>query len=96
LIQLETDAARRVKLEQVGREWRGLSPFTNEKSPSFTVNDSKGFFHDFSTGKHGDIFNFLMETEGIPFSEAVERLARIAGFSTAEIAAKKSFYYVLF
>ena len=82
--------ARRVKLERAGREWKGLSPFSNEKTPSFTVNDSKGFFHDFSTGKHGDIFAFLMEVEGIPFSEAVERLASLAGFGPAEIAAKKS------
>lgn len=81
---------RRVKLKRAGREWRGLSPFSNEKAPSFTVNDGKGFFHDLSTGKHGDIFSFLMETEGITYSEAVERLANLAGFSPNEIAAKRS------
>src|ERR1700743_2393805 len=70
---------RRVKLKRAGREWKGLSPFQQEKSPSFTVNDQKGFFHDFSSGKHGDIFGFVMETEGVGFTEAVERLAAMAG-----------------
>jgi DNA primase len=70
---------RRVKLKKAGREWKGLSPFQQEKSPSFTVNDQKGFYHDFSSGKHGDIIAFLMETEGVGFAEAVERLAAMAG-----------------
>ena len=70
---------RRVKLKKAGREYKGLSPFQQEKSPSFTVNDQKGFYHDFSSGKHGDIISFLMETEGVGFAEAVERLAQMAG-----------------
>jgi DNA primase len=70
---------RRVPLKRAGREWKGLSPFNKEKTPSFTVNDQKGFYHDFSSGKHGDIFTFLMETEGLSFPEAVERLAGEAG-----------------
>ena len=70
---------RRVKLRKTGREYVGLSPFNKEKSPSFTVNDQKGFYHDFSSGKHGDIFGFVMETEGVQFPEAVERLAQMAG-----------------
>ena len=70
---------RRVKLRKAGREWKGLSPFGKERTPSFTVNDQKGFFHDFSSGKHGDIFAFVMETEGVTFPEAVERLASLAG-----------------
>jgi len=70
---------RRVKLTKAGREFKGLSPFNAEKSPSFFVNDQKGFYHDFSSGKHGDIFTFLMETEGLAFPEAVERLASEAG-----------------
>lgn len=70
---------KRVKLAKQGREWRGLSPFNAEKTPSFYVNDQKGFFHDFSSGKHGDGFTFLMETEGLSFPEAVERLAALAG-----------------
>src|SRR6266849_1227537 len=72
---------RRVKLKRAGREWKGLSPFQQEKTPSFTVNDQKGFYHDFSSGKHGDIISFLMETEGVGFTEAVERLASMAGMS---------------
>ncbi len=70
---------KRVKLKRAGREWKGLSPFQQEKSPSFTVNDQKGFYHDFSSGKHGSIFDFVMETEGVSFPEAVERLAAMAG-----------------
>src|SRR5579872_5618258 len=70
---------RRVKLKKAGREFKGLSPFQQEKTPSFTVNDQKQFYHDFSTGKHGNIFDFVMETEGVSFPEAVERLASMAG-----------------
>ena len=71
--------SRRVPLKRAGREWKGLSPFNKEKTPSFTVNDQKGFYHCFSSGKHGDIFGFVMETEGLTFPEAVERLAGDAG-----------------
>ena len=70
---------RRVKLRKAGKEYQGLSPFQQEKTPSFTVNDQKQFYHDFSTGKHGNIFDFVMETEGVSFPEAVERLASMAG-----------------
>src|SRR5215471_5642009 len=72
---------KRVKLKKAGREWKGLSPFQQEKTPSFTVNDQKGFYHDFSSGKHGNIFDFVMETEGVSFPEAVERLASMAGMA---------------
>jgi len=71
--------ARRVQLKRAGREYKGLSPFKSEKTPSFTVNDQKGFYHCFATGEHGDIFTFLMKTEGLDFPEAVERLAQEAG-----------------
>ncbi|NEX92619.1 DNA primase, partial [Caulobacter sp. 17J65-9] len=70
---------RSVKLKRQGREWVGLSPFTKEKSPSFYVNDDKGFYHDFSSGKHGDVISFLQETERLSFREAIERLAAEAG-----------------
>src|SRR5215467_7222088 len=72
---------KRVKLKKAGREWKGLSPFQQEKTPSFTVNDQKGFYHDFSSGMHGNIFDFVMETEGVSFPEAVERLAAMAGLA---------------
>jgi DNA primase len=71
----------RVKLRRQGREFIGLSPFNNERSPSFTVNDKKGFYHCFSSGKHGDVFRFLMDVDGLPFNEAVERLAGMAGLA---------------
>lgn len=70
---------RRVALRKAGREYKGLSPFKVEKTPSFTVNDAKGFYHCFATGEHGDIFTFVMKTEGLDFPEAVERLAEEAG-----------------
>lgn len=72
---------QRVKLKRQGREFVGLSPFNKERSPSFTVNDAKRFWHDFSSGRHGDIFAFEMETTGCDFTQAVEALAAIAGLS---------------
>ena len=72
---------RTVKLKRQGREYVGLSPFSTEKSPSFFVNDDKGFFHDFSSGKHGDVISFLQETERLSFVEAVARLAAEAGMA---------------
>jgi DNA primase len=68
-----------VKLRRQGREYVGLSPFTKEKTPSFYVNDDKGQFFDFSSGKTGDLISFLQETERLSFVEAVERLAAEAG-----------------
>ena len=70
---------RRVKLVKAGREWKGLSPFNAEKSPSFFVNDQKMAWFDFSSGNNGNIFDFVMRTEGLSFPEAVERLAGEAG-----------------
>lgn len=70
---------RTVSLRRQGREFVGLSPFKNERSPSFFVNDEKGFYHCFSSQKHGDVFTWLQETQGLSFMEAVEALAREAG-----------------
>ncbi len=70
---------KRVKLRKAGREFKGLSPFNQEKTPSFFVNDQKAMWFDFSSGKNGNIFDFLMLTEGVSFPEAVERLAAQAG-----------------
>jgi DNA primase len=70
---------RRVALKKAGREWKGLSPFNKEKTPSFFVNDQKQAWFDFSSGKNGSIFDFVMQTEGVSFPEAVERLAVMAG-----------------
>ncbi len=68
-----------VKLKKRGKEFIGLSPFKNEKSPSFTVNDQKEFYHCFSSSEHGNIFDFLMKTRSIGFGEAVKILAAEAG-----------------
>lgn len=78
-VRLSDVIGKTVKLKRQGREFVGLSPFTKERSPSFFVNDDKGFFHDFSSGKHGDLISFLQETERLTFMEAVERLAGEAG-----------------
>lgn len=79
---------RSVALKKRGREHVGLSPFNSEKTPSFTVNDQKGFYHCFSSGKHGDIFTFLIETQGLSFPEAVERLAQEAGVALPKHSAE--------
>ena len=68
-----------VKLKKRGKEFIGLSPFSNEKTPSFTVNDEKGFYHCFSSAEHGNIFDFLMKTKNYKFGEAVRELAAEAG-----------------
>jgi DNA primase len=78
-VRLSDVIGKTVKLKRQGREFVGLSPFTKERSPSFFVNDDKGFFHDFSSGKHGDLIAFFQETERLSFMEAVERLAAEAG-----------------
>src|SRR5215470_18225185 len=75
---------RKVPLKRAGREFKGLSPFKVEKTPSFTVNDAKGFYHCFASGEHGDIFTFVMKTEGLSFPETVERLAHEAGVPLPE------------
>ena len=68
-----------IQLKKKGKEFIGLSPFKNEKSPSFTVNDEKEFYHCFSSGEHGNIFDFLIKTKSIGFGEAVKTLAAEAG-----------------
>jgi DNA primase len=77
---------RRVKLIRSGRELKGLSPFNKEKTPSFFVNDQKEAWFDFSSGKNGSIFDFIMLTEGVGFPEAVERLAQMAGVPLPQVS----------
>ncbi len=72
---------KRVKLKKAGREWKGLSPFNQERTPSFFANDQKGMWFDFSSGRNGNIFDFVMATDGLSFPEAVERLANMAGLA---------------
>jgi hypothetical protein len=77
---------RRVKLRKTGREFKGLSPFNKEKTPSFFVNDQKQAWFDFSSGKNGSIFDFIMQSEGVSFPEAVERLAQMAGMPLPKVS----------
>src|SRR3546814_9020242 len=72
---------RKVRLTKKGREFAGLCPFHSEKTPSFTVNDDKGFYHCFGCGAHGDVISFAVETAGLSFPEAVEALAAQAGLA---------------
>ncbi len=79
-LSLSDVVGRKVALKRrSGSEYAGLCPFHNEKTPSFTVNDKKGFFHCFGCGEHGDAVSFVMKTEGLSFPESVEKLAREAG-----------------
>ena len=85
-----------VQLKKRGKEFVGLSPFKNEKSPSFTVSDEKEFYHCFSTGEHGNIFDFLMKTKSLGFGEAIKELAAEAGmpqykFSSTDTEKEKRF-----
>ena len=88
-----------VQLKRRGREFVGLSPFTKEKTPSFTVNDEKGFYHCFSTGEHGNVFDFLVKIEKLNFGDAVRKLAAKAGMpvfkftkESAEVENKRKKY----
>ena len=78
-LKVSTVVSKTVSLKKRGKEFVGLSPFKNEKTPSFTVNDEKGFYHCFSTAEHGNIFDFLMKTQNLKFGEAVKALANLAG-----------------
>ena len=78
-LKVSNVVSKYVQLKKRGKEFVGLSPFKNEKTPSFTVNDDKGFFHCFSTSEHGNIFDFLMKTQNLKFGEAVKTLALQAG-----------------
>ncbi|SJZ31598.1 DNA primase [Enhydrobacter aerosaccus] len=79
-LSLSDIVGRKVALKRrSGSEYAGLCPFHNEKTPSFTVNDKKGFFHCFGCGEHGDAVGFVMKTEGLTFPESVEKLAREVG-----------------
>ena len=71
-VKVSDIVSKKVKLAAKGKEFIGLSPFSNEKTPSFTVSDEKGFYHCFSSGEHGSVFDFVMKTENLSFKEAVK------------------------
>ena len=93
-VTLSDVIGRTVKLIRKGREYSGLCPFHSEKTPSFTVNNEKFFFHCFGCGAHGDIFTYLIQKDGVSFVESVERLAGEAGLempvSTPEERARET------
>ena len=78
-LKVSTVVSKYVSLKKRGKEYVGLSPFKNEKTPSFTVNDEKEFYHCFATSEHGNIFDFVMKTQNFKFGEAVKHLAQLAG-----------------
>ena len=78
-LKVSSVVSKVVALKKRGKEFIGLSPFKNEKTPSFTVNDEKEFYHCFATSEHGNIFDFVMKTQNLRFGEAVKYLANIAG-----------------
>ena len=78
-LKVSTVVSKSVELKKRGKEYVGLSPFKNEKTPSFTVNDEKEFYHCFATSEHGNIFDFVMKTQNLKFGEAVKYLAQLAG-----------------
>lgn len=86
-VRLSDFIGRTVKLKRVGAEFVGLSPFKDERTPSFTVNDDKGFYHCFSSGKHGDIIEWVTETQGLNFRQAIDLLASETGTSVAPTTA---------
>ena len=88
-IKVSDIVSKKIKLAPRGKEFIGLSPFSNEKTPSFTVSDEKGFYHCFSTGEHGSVFDFVMKTENLSFKEAVKKLASYAGIKVEESIYKK-------
>ena len=78
-LKVSTVVSKTVSLKKRGKEFVGLSPFKNEKTPSFTVNDEKEFYHCFASSEHGNIFDFVMKTQNLKFGEAVKLLAQLAG-----------------
>jgi len=78
-LKVSTVVSKSVALKKRGKEYVGLSPFKNEKTPSFTVNDEKEFYHCFATSEHGNIFDFVMKTQNLKFGESVKHLAQLAG-----------------
>lgn len=89
-LNIEDVISEYVALKRAGRNFKGLSPFSSEKTPSFVVSPDKHIWHDFSSGKGGDVFSFVMEVEGIDFREALEQLARRAGVDLSMYDNKQS------
>ena len=89
-LNIEDVVGEYVQLKRAGRNFKGLSPFSGEKTPSFYVSPEKNIWHDFSSNKGGDIFSFVMEVEGVDFREALEMLARKAGVDSSAYNSKEN------
>ncbi|HEY1085945.1 MAG TPA: DNA primase [Candidatus Saccharimonadales bacterium] len=89
-LAIEDVVGEYVQLKRAGRNFKGLSPFTSERTPSFVVSPEKNIWHDFSSGRGGDIFSFVMEVEGLDFREALDQLARKAGVDLSQYDSKRS------
>ena len=92
-IRISDVVGQKVKLLQRGKEYYGLCPFHSEKTPSFTVNNDKNFYHCFGCGEHGDIVKFTVETRGLDFVEAVRALAQEHGIAIPEMCISVSFLF---
>src|SRR5580658_526795 len=89
-LSIEDVIGEYVQLKRSGRNWRGLSPFTNERTPSFMVSPEKQIWHDFSSGKGGNMFSFIMDVEGLDFKGALELLARKSGVDLEQFRSSSS------
>src|SRR6266496_6014176 len=89
-LNIEDVIGEYVQLKRAGRNFKGISPFSGEKTPSFFVSPEKHIWHDFSSNKGGDVFSFVMEVEGMDFRQALEHLARRAGVALAPYESKNS------
>src|ERR1044072_9536071 len=89
-LSIEDVIGQYVELKRAGRNFKGLSPFSNEKTPSFMVSPEKQIWHDFSSGKGGNMFSFVMEVEGLEFKGALELLARKAGVELEQLRSSPS------
>ncbi|NNK46905.1 MAG: DNA primase, partial [Altererythrobacter sp.] len=92
-VTLSSVIMRTTKLQRAGREWKACCPFHNEKTPSFTVNDQKGFYHCFGCGAHGDVISWMTDQRGLPFIDAIKELAAQAGMEVPApdpVAAKRA------
>src|SRR3982751_686881 len=87
---IEDVIAEYVELKRAGRNFKGLSPFSNERTPSFIVSPEKQIWHDFSSGRGGDMFSLVMEMEGVDFKGALEILARRAGVDLEQYHSQSS------
>src|SRR5215471_7475365 len=87
-LNIEDVIGEYVQLKRAGRNWKGLSPFTSERTPSLMVSPEKQIWHDFSSGKGGNVFSFVMELEGLDFKGALELLARKAGVDLEQYRGK--------